>query len=638
MAMKKMKMAFMMALSAAVLLSGSNVNAAENEKTTSENFEESVDAFFEEKMKEYEIPGAAVAVVEHGEVVLEKSYGVSNVEKNTEFSDDTTFRIASITKTFTAAALLQLVEQGKVELDEDILTYLPKLEIENPYDVPITVENLLTYTSGIDSSSLLELSYEEIEMPCGYLLDEMNKKDLTVVTEPGTHIEYCSYGVVLEGCIIEAISGESCADYIENHILNPLGMNDTTMSMEDAAMSNGYIAMNGHLTEYTMNGYFKLYPEGGLISSLRDMTKYISMFLENGSYQGQRILSAETAESMQKQAITYDELLPGMCYGFGEYDEQGVRVVGHGGYAPDGFLSQIDLYPQYESGTFVIVNQGSNNDIATDFRTFYVDAKGWKSDVEPVKISKVQEQEYDVTGNYRFSDYSKTTLCKGDAFGGVGEVQITSGSNDGIIMKGINEFTGEAYEYEAEKLDETHYQVKDESRYIVFLTDGEKVSGMAMTDDSWHGYYEKIKWYETGNVQVPLVGLAILMYLGCILVLFLKLVFGIVRKKTALVGPWDRKRYFLQGWISFMNAGFLIYSLYRWGDRLRYSIPLDIKINLMMPIAGMVGTILLLAMNVKEYKDGIGKLRGRIWDTCFLVVSVLYLWILIYWRLFGFQY
>lgn len=638
MAMKKMKRAFMMVLSAAVLLSGSSVNAAEDEKTTSENFEEKVDAFFEEKMKEYEIPGAAVAVVEHGEVVLEKSYGVSNVERNTEFCDDTTFRIASITKTFTAAALLQLVEQGKVELDEDILTYLPKLEIENPYDEPVTVENLLTYTSGIDSSSLMELSYEKIEMPCGYLLDEMNKKDLTVVTEPGTHIEYCSYGVVLEGCIIEAVSGESCADYIENHILNPLGMNDTTMSMEDAAMSNGYISMNGHLTEYTMNGYFKLYPEGGLISSLRDMTKYISMFLENGSYQGQRILSAETAESMQKQAITYDELLPGMCYGFGEYDEQGVRVVGHGGYAPDGFLSQIDLYPQYESGTFVIVNQGSNNDIATDFRTFYVDAKGWKSDVEPVKISKAQEQEYDVTGNYRFSDYSKTTLCKGDAFGGVGEVQITSGSNDGIIMKGINEFTGEAYEYEAEKLDETHYQVKDESRYIVFLTDGEKVSGMAMTDDSWHGYYEKIKWYETGNVQVPLVGLAILMYLGCILVLFLKLVFGIVRKKTALIGPWDRKRYFLQGWISCMNAGFLIYSLYRWGDRLRYSIPLDIKINLMMPIAGMVGTILLLIMNVKEYKDGIGKLRGRIWDTCFLVVSVLYLWILIYWKLFGFQY
>ena len=107
-----------------------------------------------------------------------------------------------------------------------------------------------------------------------------------------------------------------------------------------------------------MKGYFKLYPEGGLISSLRDMTKYVSMFLNNGSYQGQQIISEETAESMQKQNVTFDELLPGMCYGFEEYDEQGIRLVGHGGYAPDGFLSQIDLYPQYKSGTFVTVNQG----------------------------------------------------------------------------------------------------------------------------------------------------------------------------------------------------------------------------------------------------------------------------------------
>lgn len=638
MAMKGIKRAFVMALSVVMLLSGVKVNAAENEKNTVADFEESVDAFFEEKMKEYQIPGAAVSVVENGEVVLEKSYGFSNMKKKTAFGDDTKFRIASITKTFTAAALLQLVEQGKVELDADIKKYLPKLEMKNPYEVPVTVKHLLTYTSGIDSSSLEELSHEKVDMPCGYLFDEMNRKKLTVVTEPGTKIAYCSYGVVLEGCIIEAVSGESCADYIKNHILNPLGMNDSTMSMEDNAMSNGYLFMNNQLKEYTMQGYFKLYPEGGLISSLRDMTKYISMFLENGSYQGQQILSEKTAESMQKQAVTFDELLPGMCYGFGEYDEQGVRLVGHGGYAPDGFLSQIDLYPQYKSGTFVTVNQGSNNDIATDFRKFYINKKGWNLDTEPAKISNVQNQEYDVAGNYRFSDYSKTTLCKGDAFGGVGEVQIIDNGNDSIIMKGLNEFTGKAYEYKAQKIDETHYRIKGESRYIVFLTDKDKVTGMAMTDDSWHGYFEKIKWYETGSVQIPLVGMAIIMYLLCILVLLLKLIIRIVRKKNTKAEPWRLKRYLLHGFVSFMNAGFLIYSLYNWGDRLRYTIPLDVKINLMMPIAGMIGTILLLVMNVKEYKDGIGKIKSRLWDTCFLLISVVYLLILIYWKLFGFQY
>ena len=637
MAMNKIKKAFVVALSTVMLLSGVNVKAAEKDKSVSAAFEEHADTFFEEKMKEYKIPGAAVAVVEDGEVVFEKSYGFSDMEKKTAFSDNTTFRIASITKTFTATALLQLVEQGKVELDEDIRTYLPELEIKNSYDVPVTVENLLNYTSGIDSSPLEELSYKKEDMPCGYLLDEMNKKNLTVVTEPGTRISYCSYGVVLEGCIIEAVSGESCADYIKNYILNPLGMNDSSMSMEDEAMSNGYLCTNNKLTEYTMKGYFKLYPEGGLISSLRDMTKYVSMFLNNGSYQGQQIISEETAESMQKQNVTFDELLPGMCYGFGEYDEQGIRLVGHGGYAPDGFLSQIDLYPQYKSGTFVTVNQGTNNDIATDFRMFYINEKGWKSDMQPAQSSNDKNQEYDVTGNYRFSDYSKTTLCKGDAFGGVGEVQIIDDDND-IIMKGINEFTGKAYEYKAEKLDETHYRIKDENRYIAFLTEDEKVTGMAMTDDSWHGFYEKINWYENGTIHMIFVGMAIVMYLVCILGLVLRFVFRIVKKKKTKAEPWKMKRYFLQGWISFMNAGFMVYSLYFWGDRLRYSIPLDVKINLMMPVAGMAGTIILLVMNVKEYTDGLGKVKSRVWDTCFIIISELYLVILMYWNLFGFRY
>lgn len=627
-------------LSVVMLLAapGININAEETEKTSSESFEESVDTFFADKMQEYDIPGAAVVVVEHGKVVLEKSYGFSDKKENIPFSNDTTFRIASITKTFTATALMQLVENGKVELEEDILTYLPELEIKNPYEVPITVENLLTYTSGIDSSSLEELSYEEVDMPCGYLLNEMKQKDLTVVTEPGTHIEYCSYGVVLEGCIIEAVTGESCADYITNHILNPLEMKNTKMSMKDAAMSNGYISMNDQLTEYTMDGYFKLYPEGGLISSSGDMAKYIQMFLNNGSYMEKQVLLPETVDYMLEQAITYDTLLPGMCYGFGEYDEQGVRIVGHGGYAPDGFLSQIDLYPQYESGTFVIVNQGSNNDIATDFREFYINAKKFASDTKSVELNKTQVEECNVEGTYRFSDYSKTTLCKGDAFGGIGEVQVISDSKDTIKLKGVDEFTGESYEYEARKMDATHYQINDDSRYVVFLTEKEEVVGMAMTDDSWHGYYEKIKLYETGMVQVPLVVLAILMYLGCMLGLIVKFVLCFIRKGHKPVGQWNKKRYLVQGWISFMNAGFLIYSLYRWGDRLRYSIPLDIKVNLMMPIAGMVGMIVLFVMNVKEYKEGTGKLRNRVWDTCFLVVSVIYLLILNYWNLFGFRY
>lgn len=635
----------LLGLCVALLSPVGNVYAAENtnhiaNSTTNDDLEQSVDSFMQDKMKEYQIPGAAVVVVEDGKVVLEKGYGKSNVEENKDFSRDTTFRIASITKTFTATALLQLIEEGKVDKNQNILEYLPDLKLNNPYQTPVTVENLLNYTSGLDSSVLLELSHEEMEMPCGYLLQEMNKKDLTVVTEPGTRIQYCSYGVVLEGCIIEAISGESCADYIANHVLTPLDMKHTAMSFMNQNMSHGYIVQNNQLREYTLTGYFKLYPEGGMISSVEDMSHYIQMFLNNGKYGDAQVLHEDTTQSMLNQSYSYDTLLPGMCYGFSEYDSQGVRLAGHGGYSSDGFLAQVDLYPQYQSGTFLVVNQGNNN-ITDEFRDYYIDYKEWNT--QPQVALENKENTLPITGTYRFSDYSKTTLCKGDVFGGVGEVTITKRNRDTgiegqIQLDGINEFTKEAYSYVANRMDDTHYQIEGQDKYVVFLTENGKVTGMAMTDDSWHGYYDKIRWYETGKLHVSLTVAAILMYLVCSIGILGRVLLGIGIKKIRIKSAFDWKRKLTILWISFMNAGFLIYSMYRWGDRLRYEIPVDVKMNLMMPFAGMAGMLVLLVLLGKEFVHKQGKIRNRIFDVCFLIISVLYLLLLNYYNLIGFHY
>ena len=634
----KIKRLWILVLSIVILSQSKHVFAEESKGTSNQQFESSVDLFFQEKMKEYDIPGAAIVVVDHGRVILEKNYGLSDVENNKKFDKNTTFRIASITKTFTATALMKLVEEGKVNLDEDIKTYLPQLTLRNPYRVPVTVKNLLSHTSGIDSSSLMELSDKELDMPKGFLLDEMNAKNLTVITEPGTCIEYCSYGVVLEGCIIEAVSGESCSDYIKNNILLPLSMKNTKMSMKDKSTSHGYIMENGKLKEYTMGGYFKLYPEGGLISSIQDMSSYLQLFLNKGYYDGKQILEENTTKTMMQQCNTYDAILPGTTYGFSEYKEQGIRIVGHGGYAPDGYLTQIDLYPQYEVGTFIVVNQGSNNDITGDFRQILINYMNWKSREDVVNNTNSQDYYYDISGSYRFSDYSKTTLCKGDVFGGIGEVTISNVNNDEIKVSGIDEFSGKSYEYHATKLDNTHYKVIDKSKYIVFLLNGKKVTGMAMTDDSWHGYYERLGWYETAKVQVPVFVLILLIYLICFIYLIIKLVLYVIWKRNKNISNWDRKRYFAQIWVSFMNAGFIIYALYRWGDRLRYCIPMDVKINLMMPIAGSVGMVVFLIMTLREIYKKQGKMKNHIFDICFLEISILYILILIYWNLFGFHY
>ncbi|WP_162300670.1 serine hydrolase domain-containing protein [Anaerosacchariphilus polymeriproducens] len=617
---------------------------AQGKKVVNEKeMETALDSFFEKEMKKNNIPGAAVVVVKDGKEFIKKSYGFADVDTKLDFDKDiTTFRIASITKVFTSTALMKLVEEGKVRLDSDIRSYLPELKIKNPYDKPITVENLLTHTSGIDSSSLKELSYKKQDMPCGYLLNEMNQKHLTVISEPGSHIEYCSYGVVLQGCIIEAVSGMSCKDYIAKNLLEPIKMKDTIMSMEDEKLSTGYNCINNKLKRSTLEGCFKLYPEGGLISSLTDMGHFIQTYLNDGNYGGQQILDKGTVENILRTHAEYDEILPGMCYGFSEYQEQGVRLVGHGGYAPDGFLSQLDLYPDENIGTFIVVNQGSNNNITEEFRTFFVSYLNMKSSKQKINEAKGETDSYQVAGTYRLSDYSKTTLCKGDAFGGVGEVNIKKLKSGKILISGRDEFTGKACKFIAKKQEPLKYKIKDSDKYVVFHTQGSKVINMAMSDSSWHGYYEKLSWYETSGVQMPAFLAGLLMYSFCILVFVLRVskcfVFKCLGKERKITEKWNKIRYILITLISFMYAGFYIYSMFRWGTRLRYSIPLDVKLNLMMPIIGTVGVIIFGICVIYEWVKRKGRIKIRLFDLTFLMISIIFIFLFNYWNLLGFRY
>lgn len=641
-------------------MSGINSWAAEKKVDSDSDIESNMDSFFNEKMEEYNIPGAAVVVVKEGKVVFQKAYGYADAESKIKFdTDKTTFRIASITKVFTASALMQLVEEGKVELNENIRTYLPNLKINNPYDKPVTVENLLTHTSGIDSSVLMELSYDKLSMPCGYLLNEMNQKNLKVVKEPGSNIEYCSYGVVLQGCIIEAISGMSCKDYINENIIKPLGMNQTVMAMEEDNLTSGYNYFNGKLTKSTLEGAFKLYPVGGLISSISDMADFMKMYLNGGSYNGQRVFSETTVKDILTTHETYDKILPGMCYGFGEFREQGVRVVGHGGYSPDGLLSQLDLYPQNNTGTFVIVNQGSNNNITDEFRSFFVSYLNLKDkklkDMSLKNMNQKESEENDdekesnassdsinVSGTYRFSDYSKTTLCKGDAFGGVGEVTIKQLNGDKIKISGRDDYTGKSYTVTALKRESLQYQIEDSDDYLVFHAQGKRIDSMAMTDTSWHGYYEKLSWYETSCVQMPVFIAGLLLYVFSFFAVIIRELKRVVWKRLGKqyekVNSWNKIRYALLASISFMYGGFYVYSLFSWGMRLRYSIPIDVKINLMMPIVGTLGVVLFAVSVIYEWFKRKGKVRSRIFDTVFLCISLIFLFLFWYWNLLGFQY
>ena len=605
------------------------------------------DNFFQEYMDKYQIPGAAVSIIQEGNVVFEKAYGYANLETKEAFTTDNTyFSIASITKTFTAMAVMKLVQEGKVELDEDILTYLPTLRLDNPYKKPVTVRQLLTHTGGIDSSFTEDLSYEATNNETPHnLLNALNKRKIHVVSKPGEFVEYSSYGTVLLGAIVEEVSGMSCEAYFKENLFTPLNMKHTCILNPEIKRIQGYTYSQGKLSKGELKGYFRLYPEGGIVSSMEEMEHYIKMLLSKGVYDGKQIIQTEQLEQMLKKQASFDEILPGMGLGFAEYENQGITSMGHAGYSPDGTLTELVIYPDEHIGTFIVANQGSNNNIQADFREAFTKAflvdKNVNSensdrlyDKASISKEKARESTKHLEGTYRFSDYSKTNLYKANTFG-VGEVEVKAIDEKRILITGKDDFTLETYQKEAQMVDELKYQIKGQANYVVFRQNEKgQIVYMAETENSSHGIYEKIKWYEQGRYQVPffagVLGIYLIQLVGTLMVW--------IKRKVKRQEPKMCLENKLLSVIGFLNIGFFVYSMGFWGDRLRYIVPWDIKINLTMPIVSCILTILLggsMIYNREIFKKA--KLYKKVYSIGMLGISVAFIWFLNYWNFIGYK-
>ena len=588
-----------------------------------ESLESFSDEFMKDYMQKYKIPGGAVAIVANGEVVFEKGYGYSQLEKKKKFDlQDTSFSIASITKTFTAMSVMKLVEEGKVDLKENILTYLPELKIDNPYEEPVTVEELLTHTGGVDSSYTKDLSYTEVDNnESHHLLKLLNTKGIHIVSKPGEFIEYSSYGTVILGAIVEEVSGQSCEAYIEQNILKPLGMNSTHMLNPEVVETNGYLFNGKAVEEAKMKGFFRFYPEGGLVSTVSDMTHYVGMLLNEGCYLEKEILSLDTLQEAFKEHAKFDAYLPGMGYGFANYEDEGIHSVGHAGYAIDGTLSEIAIYPEQNVGTFIVVNQGSNNNFQADFRKAFVskflkNSAGKQNDLEEQGVNDNLSTNMEVEGGkkqdtslvtridpkglegtYRFSDYPKTNLYKANTFG-AGEINIRALDEQTIELDGKDEFTFKSYKKKATWIKENTYKVEDEMSYLAFKKDESGKICMAATENSNHGIYEKLGWYEKASIQVPF-------FIGALGVFGVQLLVAVIlgirnklrRDKKVSGSSWINRT---TNSIALLHIGFFTYSMFCWGDRLRYTVSWDIYLNLAMPIAALILTIVLGGMVIRE--------------------------------------
>ena len=305
-----------------------------------------------------EIPGATVLIIQNGKVALKAGYGFADIRARIPVDPDRTrFRVASISKLFTATAIMQLVEQNKIDLNADVNTYLGGFKIPPTYPEPVTLANILTHTAGFDDRYLGIAAPLSAQLePLGqYLARSMPPR----VLPPGKMFAYSNHAFGLAGHIIESVSGQEFNAYVQANIFEKLGMSQSTFGVpypvpQEIAVPYFKGGDEGGFTRTELDRV-RFGPAGDLITTAGDMAPFMLAHLNHGTLVEQQILQPATEDNMQARHFVEVEGLDGWAYGFMEGHRNGIRWIGHDG-SWVGFCSQLVLDPEGKSGFFVAYN------------------------------------------------------------------------------------------------------------------------------------------------------------------------------------------------------------------------------------------------------------------------------------------
>jgi CubicO group peptidase (beta-lactamase class C family) len=329
------------------------------------------DTFFAEHIETLHIPGVTFIFVQGGKVIYTSGYGYANLEKTTSINvDSSVVRIGSVSKLFVATTVMQLVEQGKLDLHTDINHYLTAFQLESTFPEPVTLAHLLTHTGGFEDPPYVTYTDPQKVQPLGPFLAENMPPSKN---PPGEVFIYSNYGYALAAFIVEEVTGIPFDQYVEQNIFTPLEMTQSSYLLAPPLPENmvtGYLYRDGKHIPQPVD-YDDDYPGGSIISTAEDMSHFILAHLGDGCYQGGCILNANTLTEMhQRQADTpYEGQY--VTFGFIEGILDGHRLLGHTG-AIRGFGSSLDLFPEHNAGYFFSFNaeclETSACQIVTEFR------------------------------------------------------------------------------------------------------------------------------------------------------------------------------------------------------------------------------------------------------------------------------
>ena len=397
---------------------------------TAADVEVFLDGIVPMQLEREDIAGVTISIVKDGKLFFAKGYGYADVAAKKPVSPaETLFRPGSVSKLFTWTALMQLYEQGKLDLDRDVNDYLD-FRIPEAFGRPITLKNILTHTPGFEEQIKDLFGAEAAPIQLGdYLKTHIPRR----IYPPGTVPAYSNFATALAGYIIERVSGRPFNEYIEENIFKPLGMTGSTFAQPlpadlSSRMSNGYRLGSGDAGPFEV---INPAPAGSLSSTANDMARFMLAHLQEGQLDNARILSPETTRLMHSRLFALDDAANAMCHGFYEESRNGHRIIGHAGDTLY-FHSDLHLIQDAGVGFFVSYNSGGKNEISprTLLWNAFLDRYFADSAPSAPTLPTAKQDAQAVSGSYMLSRRSEHSFLRAASL--LGQFTV-SPTDDGMI-------------------------------------------------------------------------------------------------------------------------------------------------------------------------------------------------------------
>lgn len=485
--------------------------------------EDFFDSYISDQIEGGNLAGVTLSIVKGNNMTLAKGYGYRDIDTKSEVvANETLFRIGSISKLFTWTAIMQLYEQGKVDLHTDVNEYLTGFQIPDTFEESITLAHLMTHTAGFEETSALIFSKSDIFPELSeYLREILPKRQF----KPGTVSAYSNYGAALAGLIVEEISEMPFEQYIEENIFQKLNMTHSTFYQTLPpnlvnSVSKSYLYANSKFTEGNLT-YQGIGPAGAMCSTATDMAKFMIAQMNNGSYQGNQILEPATLALMQNPHFQPHLDFPSIFYGFYELNFDDQFAFGHGGDIRY-FHSQMSFFPDYDFGIFISYNTESGG--LSPFLTlgeFVEKFMETRSTEIPSPMSGYQNRVTKFTGEYRKTRMQYSTILKVSYAGGATNLKFTSNEEGQLILSLSN---GQAKFVEIEE--NVFAEITGTGLKLFFAEDGNGNIKYVYTNQAVVNAYERLNWYEHTTFQSLMISIS-----GIILQLSLLywLIEGIIR-------------------------------------------------------------------------------------------------------------